>query len=531
MFRLNQFQEKILDDCLQKERGGLSLPLGSGKTILGYYVALKQRKKYDKRPILIVTPKSLISQWIDEFEKFFKDTSKIEVVHNEYMNVKELKIRDDKIIYLTTYEVLSKAYKENGISKYLITKEKSVTIYKPQEFPYIKCKKGLGILFSIKFSSLIVDEADNILNITTQKCRSIVSVCSNGKWLLSGTLFSEPKIERIFGFHMLLHISVYPDNNGWENNRSSYYQIRRNYKGISQYLVHRDENPFFKKTKLNIYFVEHTLNEDETKVYTIFEKLFVEIAKKVFKMKGNKEKRLNGDLLACIIYLRQAVIFPSIPLSSNSKNKLFKRVLKENNLDNFLNDEERVFSSRCKETIKIIKKFPENKIILYSNFNRTLLMCEYYFKIHLPYLKLLKIDSKMSIDERNEVIEKAKKIKDPVLLLTTLDVSGKGFNLQEFNVVIFLDFWWNTGKHDQGLGRVYRMGQTKDVFVYYISSNTKIENYIFKKQKSKKDCSQDLMNGKLSIKSEIIQMLEIFKFIANGENKKLSEEIYSFEVP
>jgi hypothetical protein len=26
-------------------------------------------------------------------------------------------------------------------------------------------------------------------------------------------------------------------------------------------------------------------------------------------------------------------------------------------------------------------------------------------------------------------------------------------------------------------------------------------------------------------------MLEIFKFIANGENKKLSEEIYSFEVP
>ena len=62
---LNKHQKAIFKECLIKQFGGLSLPMGSGKTLLALVLGLHQTKK-NKLPILVVAAKSLIFSWAAE---------------------------------------------------------------------------------------------------------------------------------------------------------------------------------------------------------------------------------------------------------------------------------------------------------------------------------------------------------------------------------------------------------------------------------------------------------------------------------
>jgi SNF2 family DNA or RNA helicase len=53
-----------------------------------------------------------------------------------------------------------------------------------------------------------------------------------------------------------------------------------------------------------------------------------------------------------------------------------------------------------------------------------------------------------------------------VIILSTVAV-GFGVNVQKANHVIHFTRCWNPAKEDQATDRAYRIGQTKDVYVYY----------------------------------------------------------------
>jgi hypothetical protein len=53
------------------------------------------------------------------------------------------------------------------------------------------------------------------------------------------------------------------------------------------------------------------------------------------------------------------------------------------------------------------------------------------------------------------------------VLILSPDVAGIGLTLVEANHVIHYGRWWNPAKESQATDRVYRIGQTKDVHVYY----------------------------------------------------------------
>lgn len=64
---LHPFQDDIISECQLKKSGGLSLPMGSGKTIVSLTIALKNKK--ENKPILIVASKTLVSSWEQEYNK------------------------------------------------------------------------------------------------------------------------------------------------------------------------------------------------------------------------------------------------------------------------------------------------------------------------------------------------------------------------------------------------------------------------------------------------------------------------------
>jgi len=53
------------------------------------------------------------------------------------------------------------------------------------------------------------------------------------------------------------------------------------------------------------------------------------------------------------------------------------------------------------------------------------------------------------------------------ILILSPDVAGIGLTITEANHVIHYGRWWNPAKESQATDRVYRIGQTKPVHVYY----------------------------------------------------------------
>lgn len=63
-------------------------------------------------------------------------------------------------------------------------------------------------------------------------------------------------------------------------------------------------------------------------------------------------------------------------------------------------------------------------------------------------------------------------------VLIATEAGGEGINLQFCNHIINFDLPWNPMRVEQRIGRVHRLGQTKDVMIYNLSTEGTIEEHI-----------------------------------------------------
>jgi hypothetical protein len=88
------------------------------------------------------------------------------------------------------------------------------------------------------------------------------------------------------------------------------------------------------------------------------------------------------------------------------------------------------------------------------------------------------------------------------IILSPLAV-GFGLNIQAANHVIHFTRTWNPAKEDQATDRAYRIGQTKDVFVYYptvVADDFATFDVVLDTLLSRKrDLAQDMLNGSADI--------------------------------
>lgn len=68
---------------------------------------------------------------------------------------------------------------------------------------------------------------------------------------------------------------------------------------------------------------------------------------------------------------------------------------------------------------------------------------------------------------RQEIVKRFRGTPGFSVLIVSPDVAGLGLTLVEANHVIHYGRWWNPAKESQATDRVYRIGQTRDVHVYY----------------------------------------------------------------
>ena len=114
-----------------------------------------------------------------------------------------------------------------------------------------------------------------------------------------------------------------------------------------------------------------------------------------------------------------------------------------------------------------------------------------------------------------------------IIILSPLAV-GFGVNIQAANHVVHFTRPWNPAKEDQATDRAYRIGQTRDVFVYYpvvtshdfLSFDAKLDQLLDRKR-----ClSADMLNGTGDISSKEFGDLENVDGVSAFGNEPVSSE-------
>lgn len=537
---LNDFQKGFVEECLVKKNGGLSVPVGSGKTLSSIVLALNLTNK----PILVVMSKTLLGSWEQEIKKFFGDNLKYQVLHKELSKCKNLNdfvINPDTRLVLTTNTVISKVYKDYNIaSKFVKTirvahnihgnLEHEEIYYNVLNKPYLKFNTSEAIIYSIIWGALIVDEVQKYTNCATNVCRGIASISADFRWVLSGTLFTEPKIERLLGYHLIINDAFFPRN----KSEAKIYIGSEEFRGLATSIVSRKTNPVFKPPKVNKHYITNNLRPQESLIYLSFKDIINEIYQKLKQQQGDDTidgKKYSSQLLAMITYLRQMIVSPLIPISSlcldmydiKNKSELSKIIIsKINNIKEYLDDANNVVSSRMDQISIILDKHKTEKVIVFTSYRSVLDL----LKGTLNNRKSLTITSTMTSKSRMNIINEFNNTNDNTVLFLTFGLGSEGLNLQSCSTVLLTDLWWNSCTTTQAIGRILRMGQeATEINVYYFTSNTGIENAILTKQDDKNIIIGDLMNGKTNHKVTTLKMKEIIKFINIQDNYHLINKI------
>ncbi len=81
----------------------------------------------------------------------------------------------------------------------------------------------------------------------------------------------------------------------------------------------------------------------------------------------------------------------------------------------------------------------------------------------------------MSLKQKDEAIAS---FRDTVSVLLASETGGEGRNIQFANAIVNYDLPWNPMKIEQRIGRIHRIGQTQDVFIFNFCLKGSIEEYI-----------------------------------------------------
>ncbi|KAG9689934.1 hypothetical protein KCU95_g5473, partial [Aureobasidium melanogenum] len=106
-----------------------------------------------------------------------------------------------------------------------------------------------------------------------------------------------------------------------------------------------------------------------------------------------------------------------------------------------------------------------------------------------------RIQGDMAQDKREKVLKSMADGKFDVLLISTR-AGGLGLNIQQANRVIIFDFAFNPTWEEQAIGRAYRLGQTKPVFVYRFVAGGTFEYALYDKQLFKTGLSSRVVDKK-----------------------------------
>ncbi|MFB2920241.1 MULTISPECIES: DEAD/DEAH box helicase [Aerosakkonema] len=169
-------------------------------------------------------------------------------------------------------------------------------------------------------------------------------------------------------------------------------------------------------------------------------------------------------------------------MRAGSSSRALAETLK--NLSQRLPDEEwKTFTRRAaqikqvekaKRLVELLKQ-SNTKTIVFTTFKATSsYLAETFQAAGIAFAEFL---GSMSLKEKDAAIDA---FRDNVPVLLASETGGEGRNIQFASAIVNYDLPWNPMKIEQRIGRIHRIGQTQDVFIFNFCQKNSIEEYILR---------------------------------------------------
>jgi len=152
-------------------------------------------------------------------------------------------------------------------------------------------------------------------------------------------------------------------------------------------------------------------------------------------------------------------------------------------------------STKILKVVELTKRHSEERVIIFSHFTCMLDLIE--ATLEAGGIRCSRYDG--NDRKKSEALRSFKKSKNKCLLCTPQS-GGVGLNITECSVVIFTDRWFNPVRHEQAESRCHRIGQKKDVTVYYIDAENTWDKALRQIHKAKSELASKI-TGLCELKS------------------------------
>jgi superfamily II DNA or RNA helicase len=419
--------------------GILADDMGLGKTV--QVLALLQRLRFKRQlkgPSLIVVPRSLVFNWMQEAARF---TPRLRVLDYTGTNRHALRERFDNYdLIVTTYGTV---------------------------------RSDIAELCSIEFEYAILDEAQAIKNSDSQSAKAARLLKARHRLAMSGTPIENHlgELWSIFEFlnpGMLGTAGVFKRTASGASGQDE--QARK--------LLARALRPFIlRRTKQQVVKdlpdkIEQTLYCDmEPPQRKLYDDLLAHYRTTLLRKDADELRTSKIEVLEALLRLRQASCHPGLIDPEKSAEPSTK-------LDMLLPQIAEVVDEGHK--VLVFSQFTSFLAIVRQRLDEEKLVYEY-------------LDGKTR--DRQQRVDRFQTDPECPIFLISLKAGGLGLNLTAAEYVYLLDPWWNPAVETQAIDRSHRIGQTHTVFAYRLIARDTVEQKILDLQQKKRDLADAILNA------------------------------------
>lgn len=404
--------------------------MGLGKTLqILYFIDWHSRKYANHKPYLIVAPISLLENWKNEYERFFMQPRM-------------------KINMLTSKDVTRK------FDKSIVDKMQKMDIILTN---YESLRISQLNFCAVEFDVVALDEAQKIKSPGTLVTNAAKALKCNFKIAMTGT----PVENSLLDLWCIMDFCV-PGLLGNAKAFAAQYQNPLKKEDTDIVALGNEVHD-----KLGVYFMRR-LKKDAAK--DLPDK--IELKEKVLMPPVQKEtyasvvndytSGIQPNMLVTIMHLREVSEHP---------------YLYDSTLLNHETDEIVETSARLQATIKFLDEIKKKgeKVIIFVERKETQKMLQKLCLERYGIITKIITGDTPSIVKRNmpnkqsrqSSIDEFQAVDGFNVIIMSPVAAGMGLNVTAANHVIHYSRHWNPAKENQATDRAYRIGQTKDVFVYY----------------------------------------------------------------
>lgn len=413
--------------------------VGLGKTIEAGIILLEYILRGLARKVLILTPPSLTTQWKEEMEsKFGLDF----ILHDD------------------------PDFKGGGADSWRVYDKVIASVHTA------KLKRNAEEISKITYDMLIVDEAHYLRNRNTLVWKFVNSLKKKYMLMLTATPIQN-SLEELYNIITILKpgqlrtVSEFKRTFMERGEHLKPKNIQRLRELLSGVMVRNTRAlTDVRLPQRNARIIRIQLTDKERELYDGLTD-YVKQGYLDAKEKGSRTSRLTLRILQEEVGSSSYCVVPTL------KKMVEKSEAQGNGLAKFYDLAASIKDNAKTKAMMQVIEAHQDKVIVFTKFIKTLEhICDVLDEYGIPFSKFM---GSMSTAEKNRSVEN---FAGENRVLVSTEIGGEGRNLQFCNAIINYDLPWNPQRIEQRIGRVHRVGQEREVYIFNFSAENTIESYI-----------------------------------------------------